>query len=54
VYRTVPLQRGAAALCRRCDAVLARYFTANAESGLAFVTAAAIMFALAISSIWDG
>jgi paraquat-inducible protein A len=35
------------ALCRRCDAVLARYFGANVESGLALVCAAAIFFTIA-------
>jgi paraquat-inducible protein A len=35
------------AVCRRCDAVLARYFGANAETGLALVCAAAIFFAIA-------
>ena len=35
------------ALCRRCDAVLERYFAANVESGLALVCAAAILFAIA-------
>ncbi|MEA3197590.1 MAG: paraquat-inducible protein [Gammaproteobacteria bacterium] len=47
VYRSVSLQRGDVALCRRCDAVLARYFSANVESGLALVIAAAILFAIA-------
>jgi paraquat-inducible protein A len=47
VYRTVPLQSGDVALCRRCDAVLGRYFSANAESGLALIIAAAILFAIA-------
>ena len=47
VYRAVPLQRGDVALCRRCDAVLARYFAASVESGLALVCAAAIFFAIA-------
>lgn len=47
VHRAVPLRRGDVALCRRCDAVLARYFGANAESGLALVCAAAICFAIA-------
>jgi paraquat-inducible protein A len=47
VYRTVPLQRGDVALCRRCDAVLGRYFSADAESGLALIIAAAILFAIA-------
>jgi paraquat-inducible protein A len=47
VYRAVPLRRGDVALCRRCDAVLARYFGANVESGLALVCAAAIFFAIA-------
>jgi len=35
------------ALCRRCDAVLARYLSATVESGLALVCAAAIFFAIA-------
>jgi paraquat-inducible protein A len=35
------------ALCRRCDAVLARYFGASVDSGLALVCAAAIFFAIA-------
>lgn len=35
------------ALCRRCGAVLARYFGANVDSGLALVCAAAIFFAIA-------
>ena len=35
------------ALCRRCDAVLARYFAADVDSGLALVSAAAIFFAIA-------
>jgi paraquat-inducible protein A len=35
------------ALCRRCDAVLARHFGANADTGLALVCAAAIFFAIA-------
>jgi paraquat-inducible protein A len=47
VYRAVPLSRGDVAVCRRCDAVLARYFGANAETGLALVCAAAIFFAIA-------
>jgi paraquat-inducible protein A len=47
VYRAIPLRRGDVALCRRCDAVLARYFGANVESGLALVSAAAIFFAIA-------
>lgn len=47
VYRAVALCRGDVALCRRCDAVLARYFVANVESGLALVIAAAIFFAIA-------
>src|ERR1700728_2495090 len=47
VYRAVPLRRGDIALCRRCDAVLARHFGANVESGLALVCAAAIFFAIA-------
>jgi paraquat-inducible protein A len=47
VYRAIPLQRGDVALCRRCDAVLARYFAVDVESGLALVSAAAIFFAIA-------
>jgi paraquat-inducible protein A len=47
VYRAIPLRRGDVAVCRRCDAVLARYFGANVESGLALVCAAAIFFAIA-------
>jgi paraquat-inducible protein A len=47
VYRAIPLNRGDEALCRRCDAVLARYLAADVESGLALVAAAAIFFAIA-------
>jgi paraquat-inducible protein A len=47
VYRAIPLHRGEIALCRRCDAVLARYFGVDVESGLALVSAAAIFFAIA-------
>jgi paraquat-inducible protein A len=47
VYRSIHLRRGDVALCRRCDAVLARYFGANVETGLALVCAAAILFAIA-------
>jgi paraquat-inducible protein A len=47
VYRAIPLHRGDAAHCRRCEAVLARYFAADAQSGLALVSAAAILFAIA-------
>jgi paraquat-inducible protein A len=47
VYRAIPLNRGDVALCRRCDAVLVRYFGANAETGLALICAAAILFAIA-------
>ena len=47
VYRSIPLQRGDLALCRRCNAVLARYFGADTESGLALIIAAAIFFAIA-------
>jgi paraquat-inducible protein A len=47
VYRAILLQRGQVALCRRCDAVLARYFGVDVESGLALVIAAAIFFAIA-------
>src|SRR5580704_1111453 len=47
VYRAIPLRRGDEALCRRCDAVLARYLAADVESGLALVAAAAIFFAIA-------
>jgi paraquat-inducible protein A len=46
-YRAIPLRRGDVALCRRCGSVLARYFGADAESGLALVCAAAIFFAIA-------
>ena len=47
VYRAIPLRRGDVAFCRRCDAVLARHFGADVESGLALVCAAAIFFAIA-------
>jgi paraquat-inducible protein A len=47
VYRAIPLRRGDVALCRRCDAVLTRYFGSNVETGLALVCAAAILFAIA-------
>jgi paraquat-inducible protein A len=47
VYRAIPLHRGDVAVCRRCDAVLARHFAADVESGLALVSAAAIFFAIA-------
>src|SRR5271167_4608799 len=47
VYGAIPLHRGEVALCRRCDAVLARYFGVDVESGLALVIAAAIFFAIA-------
>ena len=47
VYRAIPLRRGDVALCRRCDAVLARHFGANVETGMALVCAAAIFFAVA-------
>jgi len=47
VYRAIPLRRGDVALCRRCDAVLARHFGATVDSGLALVCAAAIFFAIA-------
>ena len=47
VYRAVPLHRGETALCRRCDAVLARHFGVDVESGLALVCAAGIFFAIA-------
>jgi paraquat-inducible protein A len=47
VYRSIPLRPGDVALCRRCDAILARYFGANVETGLALVCAAAIFFAIA-------
>jgi paraquat-inducible protein A len=47
VYRAIPLRPGDVALCRRCDAVLVRYFSAKAQSGLALVCAAAIFFAIA-------
>src|ERR1700689_5726234 len=46
-YRAIPLHRGDVALCRRCGAVLARYFGAEVDSGLALVCAAAILFAIA-------
>jgi len=47
VYRGIPLHRGDVALCRRCDAVLARHFGADVDRGLALVSAAAICFAIA-------
>jgi len=47
VYRAIPLRRGDVALCRRCDAVLARYFGSSVDSGLALVCAAATLFAIA-------
>jgi paraquat-inducible protein A len=47
VYRAIPLRRGDVALCRRCEAVLARHFGADTESGLALVIAAAIFFVIA-------
>jgi paraquat-inducible protein A len=47
VYRSIPLRRGDVALCRRCDAVVARYFGADVDGGLALVCAAAIFFAIA-------
>jgi paraquat-inducible protein A len=47
VYRAIPLRRGDVALCRRCDAILARHFGVKVESGLALVCAAAILFAIA-------
>jgi paraquat-inducible protein A len=47
VYRAIRLQSGEVALCRRCDAVLARNFGADAETSLALVCAAAICFAIA-------
>jgi paraquat-inducible protein A len=47
VYRAISLRRGDVALCRRCDAVLARYLGADVESGFALVCAAAIFFAIA-------
>ena len=47
VYRAIPLRRGDVSLCRRCDAVLARHFGADADAGLALVCAAAIFFAIA-------
>ena len=47
VHRAIPLSKGDAALCRRCDAVLARHLGANVDSGLALVCAAAIFFAIA-------
>lgn len=47
VYRAIPLRRGDVALCRRCEAVLARHFGVDVEGGLALVSAAAIFFAIA-------
>jgi paraquat-inducible protein A len=47
VYRAISLRRGDVARCRRCDAVLARHFSANVESALALSFAAAIFFAIA-------
>jgi paraquat-inducible protein A len=47
VYRAVPLRLGDVALCRRCNAVLARYFAANPDTSLALVCAAAVFFAIA-------
>jgi paraquat-inducible protein A len=47
VYRALALGPGDVAVCRRCDAVLARYFGANVDIGLALVCAAAIFFAIA-------
>jgi paraquat-inducible protein A len=47
VYRAIPLRPGDVALCRRCNAVLARYFAADIEGGLALVIAAAIFFVIA-------
>ena len=47
VYRAIPLHRGDVALCRRCDAVLARYFGSSVDTGLALVCAAAILFTIA-------
>jgi len=43
----MPLRRGDVALCRRCDAVLTRYFGSSIDSGLALVCAAAVFFAIA-------
>ncbi|MGD0505589.1 MAG: paraquat-inducible protein A [Steroidobacteraceae bacterium] len=47
VYRAIALHLGDVAVCRRCDAVLARYLVADVESGLALVSASAIFFAIA-------
>jgi paraquat-inducible protein A len=47
VYRSVVLHERHVAVCRRCDAILARHFSANAQSGLALVIAAAILFVIA-------
>jgi paraquat-inducible protein A len=47
VYRAIPLRRGDVVLCRRCDAVLGRYFALDVEGALALVCAAAIFFAIA-------
>jgi paraquat-inducible protein A len=47
VYRAVVLSRGDVALCRRCGSVLARHFSANPDTGLALVLAAAIFFSIA-------
>jgi paraquat-inducible protein A len=41
------MSRGDVALCRRCDGVLARHFSADADTGLALVCAAAIFFSIA-------
>jgi paraquat-inducible protein A len=46
-YRLVSLRRGEVALCRRCEASLARHYSATPETGLALALAAAILFAIA-------
>jgi paraquat-inducible protein A len=46
-YRAIALRRGEVALCRRCDAVLARHFGLDIHSALALVCAAAVLFAIA-------
>src|SRR5580698_5156144 len=48
VYRDIPLRRGDVALCRRCDAVLARYSGGDVESGLALIWAATFFCAITI------
>jgi len=47
VYRYIALQRSEVAICRRSDSIRTRHFSANAETGLALVIAAAILFAIA-------